>query len=560
MSRTVWLVLLGLVAVAMASGLGSLGLVDYDEAVYAQVSWEMAERGDLIHPTLQGEGWYEKPPFVYWTQIAGYAVLGKNEWAVRILNVLGALLGAVFLAWTVGASFGERRAQWASLMFLTSAFTLGLSQLALTDMWLTTWLVLAVGSTLRAIHPWEQGGKVHKGWWALASVACGLAMLTKGAIGLLLPAGALFFYLVATKRLHFIRQAGLIAWGLALAVGIGFSWYLLLGITAEGGFAFMGELFMEHHVGRFLNPMQGHKGSLFFYVPIVLLGLVPWLPYVLGGMNTKLRSRLNPDAQRTLLLFGIFAGLTFVFFSVAATKLPNYVAPVFPALSLFGAVLLDDERKHAERNESPRTWLYKGQILALLVVAALAMCHVSLTEWAQTDPHRRALRELPGLAQPFDAGAGPYALGGLAMLIAGLVYWLWKQIQPRMVAVVLALGSAAILATCAHMVFPRYDRHFQAPLRYLATHAATSTGPDERILMLGIRHRPSMLFYGTRGTEYFSVKHPEKLKAALAESAPRVGIVRTREEVQLVDVATVQRLQSSGGWSLVRVSSLPDTK
>ena len=560
MSRTRWLSLLGVIAFVLVSGLGSLGLVDYDEAVYAQVSHEMATRGDGLHPTLQGEGWYEKPPFIYWTQMAGYAALGKSVWAVRVLNALAALLGASFLVWTLGPLFGSVRVRWASIMFLTCAFVLGLSQITLTDMWLTTWLVLALGSTCRAIRPWERTGRVHRGWWASASCACGLAMLTKGAIGLVLPAGALFFYLVATRQLRFVRHMGLIAWGMLLSLAIGFSWYLLLGLTADGGFTFMGELFMEHHVGRFVRPMQGHRGPFFFYGPILAIGLIPWLPYALSGMGRAPRARLDQDAKQALRLFGSFAAVTFLFFSAAATKLPNYVAPVFPALCLFAAALLDDEHERATTNRPLRGWLYVAHVVALLVVASLAFAHRPLLERAQAQPHRKALAELPGLAEPFDAGVGPYLLGGVALLAAALVFWQWRTRRPQGVATVLALAATAMLAVCTHVLLPRFDRHFQAPLRDVARNAAAVTEREERVLLLGVRHRPSVLFYGSRDTTYVSIKHPQKLLDTLTDAWPRIGIVRTHEIDTLERVVQTEVLGSRGGWSLVRVAPPDESK
>ena len=80
--------LIGCLGLAYFLCLGEPGLIDYDEACYAQVSREMLERGDLIAPTLHGEPFFEKPPFLYWTQIAGYSLLGVGELGARLFNVL----------------------------------------------------------------------------------------------------------------------------------------------------------------------------------------------------------------------------------------------------------------------------------------------------------------------------------------------------------------------------------------------------------------------------------------------------------------------------------------
>ncbi|HXZ85647.1 MAG TPA: glycosyltransferase family 39 protein, partial [Myxococcota bacterium] len=321
--------ILGAIGLVALLGLGAIGLVDYDEAAYGEVARAMLRSGDWLVPRLCGAEFFEKPPLLYWTAAAGMALLGVGPAGVRLGTTLAGLAAPLVLFGFARRPLGERAAFASALVLASSLEFAVLARIAFTDMLLSLWLVLCVGALHRAFEDQQRGTR----WFALACLASALAVLTKGAIGVLLPAAAGLAELALRRRLRDALRPSWLALGLAIVIGIGCSWYLALGLTRPDGFAFMRALFLEHHVGRFSQPMQGHGGSVLYYLPVLALGLFPWSPLVPLAL-ARLRLRDGDERARFLRLFALFSAITFAFFSAAATKLANYVAPALPGLAL----------------------------------------------------------------------------------------------------------------------------------------------------------------------------------------------------------------------------------
>ena len=205
-----------------------------------------------------------------------------------------------------GRSARARRS-FAALALATSLEFVALSRIAFTDMLLLLWLTVCIGALHRAFEaPGTSAAAVRHGWFALACVAAALAILTKGAIGVLFPGAVALAHLLLWGRLREMLRPGWIALALPLVLGVGFSWYLLLGFTQPGGFAFMRDLFLEHHVGRFSAPMQGHAGSPLYYLPVLAVGLLPVEPLPAArdrarGLARARRARALPAPVRAVL-------------------------------------------------------------------------------------------------------------------------------------------------------------------------------------------------------------------------------------------------------------------
>src|SRR5262245_55781632 len=306
--RVAWLALIGIVPLF---GLGALGLVDYDESAYGDVARTMLATGDWLAPVLCGEPFFEKPPLLYWSAALGMKLLGIGPPGVRLATALAGLAAPLALFGFARRPLGDGAAFAAAFALATSLEFAALARLAYTDMLLLLWLTVCVGALHRAFEAPERG----LGWLALASFAAALAVLTKGAIGFLLPGAAALVELTLRGQLRDALRPSWIAVAVALVVGVGFSWYLALGLTRPGGFAFMRDLFLEHHVGRFTAPMQGHGGSVLYYVPVLVVGFFPWSAFApLACARAGLRE--GSERGRLLRLFALFSAITFVFFSV----------------------------------------------------------------------------------------------------------------------------------------------------------------------------------------------------------------------------------------------------
>jgi len=527
-------------------GLGSFGLVDYDEAAYAEVARAMLATGDWLVPHLCGDVWFEKPPFLYWGAALGMKLLGVGPAGVRLFTALAALVTPLALFGFSRRALGDRAAFAGALVLATSLEFAVLARLALTDMLLILWLVVCLG----ALHRAFESQKRSLAWMALACAAAGLAVLTKGAIGFLFPGIVAVLELGFRARLREVVRPSWVALAIVLTCGIGFSWYLALGLTQPGGFGFMQSLFLEHHVGRFSEPMQGHGGGPFYYLPVLLVGLFPWSLF-LPVAFARAGFRGDGERARLLRLFALASGVTILFFSVAATKLASYVAPALPGIALPIGALLVSDWDPADR------LLRWSRRVTLGLVALLAAGCAALPVAVANLPRflgEKAARH-PALVNALDVGPGG-ALAAAALLLAGAsAWWAWRSARGERALVSLACGALAFYTILSHAVLPRLDAHVGAPLRRIAARAAELTPPEQRVLMLGLRHRPSVCFYGERETRFTSESGGKWAEAEVFRGPLHgpIGITGEKQLRRFPHSHRLEILERDGGYVLFRI-------
>jgi 4-amino-4-deoxy-L-arabinose transferase-like glycosyltransferase len=524
-------------------GLGSIGLVDYDEAAYAEVARAMLATGDWIAPKLCGHLWFEKPPLLYWAEASGMKLLGVGPAGARLGSALAGAFAALALFGFARRALGERAAFAGALVLAASLEFAVLARLALTDMLLLLWLVVCLGALHRAFEARERS----EGWFALACLAAALAVLTKGAIGFLFPGAAALLELGFRGRLRDALRPSWIALGVTIVAGVGFSWYLALGLTQPGGFGFMRSLFLEHHVGRFSRPMQGHGGSVFYYVPVILVGLFPWSAFLpLALARAKLRG--GDEDARFLRLFALLSAFTLLFFTIAATKLASYVAPALPGLALPIGALLARPHDPADRAFRGSRWVTLAFVAALAAAGALLP-----VVWSRLPSllGEKAARH-PALASSLDLGPGSALAAGALVAGAALALFAWRAQRAERALVSLACAALVFYTLEFQTVLPRIDAQVGAPLRRIAVRAAALTEPGDRVLMLGLRHRPSVCFYGERATHYTSESGGQWAEAEVFGHPGRIGISGEPQLARFPQAARLQVLERDGGYVLFR--------
>ena len=353
-------------AVLFLVRLGTPGLIDYDEAAYAQAAHEMLLRGDWLSPSLNGEPFFEKPPLLYWGQIVGYQAFGVGAFGARLGNALAALATLAALYGFSRRPLGERVAWLGALVLGSCLAFVSLARVALTDVWLLLCMTLAIGCFHRAVEAANDERRSGSRWFVGFCACAGLAMLAKGAIGVLLPAAAALLQLASLRRLALLLRPAWWLPGAAALLGIGLSWYLLLGATRPDGFHFMTELFLEHHVARFASAKEGHRGPLLYYLPVLAIALVPWSAFVPIALARPIDAA--SERGRWLRLLGLLSAVTLLFFSAAATKLPHYAVPALPGLAL----LIADRLAGASAPPARRAlaWSVAATVALLVTLAA----------------------------------------------------------------------------------------------------------------------------------------------------------------------------------------------
>ena len=319
------LLLAVLVAVSFFANLGGAPLFDEDEGAYAEVTREMLASGDFITPRLNGQVFFHKPPLIYWVQAASTAVLGFNEAALRLPSAL-ASLAWVLVLFRFARRYAGQSTAWYAAVFLVSGLQSGLiAKAAIADALLNLFVTL---TCFEIFHFFRCGRRRHI-FGAYGFMALGV--LAKGPIAVVIPLVASGGFFLWEKRFKDWLKAVFHPGGWLLFLSVAVPWYAAL--YRIHGEAFIQEIFFTQNVDRFRVAFEGHGGSLLYYVPVVILGMMPHTAYLLRVMG-GLRRMLRRDVNRFGLIWFVFV---FVFFSVAGTKLHHYVVYGYPPLFLFMA-------------------------------------------------------------------------------------------------------------------------------------------------------------------------------------------------------------------------------
>jgi len=305
--------------------LGAAALVDPDEPYYAVPALEMLKSGTWWVPVFRSQAWFDKPVFFYWMILAAFKTFGVSEWAARVGSAIAGLGGAIALATLAPRGWRRRGAHvLAAVVLATSLEYAFLSRSAVTDMTLTLFLTLG----FLAVAAFLESGRLAAA--AAAGAAFGLATLTKGPVGVILPVVALAGYGLATRRRELLSPKAL-ATAAAGFAATALPWYAYM-VAAHRDLVvqvFLG----EENLGRFVNPE--HRQFPLFYVTVLAAGLLPWSAALPAGLARAFRALLRGEerpGQPPGVVFALFwfAGVVGVF-SLSASKLLTYVLPAFPA-------------------------------------------------------------------------------------------------------------------------------------------------------------------------------------------------------------------------------------
>lgn len=322
-----------LVLVVLAAWFGSLelrGLFIPDEGRYAEIPREMLVSGDWITPRLNDLKYFEKPPLQYWLTAISYRLFGEDEWTARLPSALLGLFALLMVGYT-GYRLRDARSGVMAAGILGTSWGYFLAGQYLTlDMTLTACLAFVLCAFVLAQIADDRGGR--RAWMMVAWVAMALAVLAKGLVALVLPAGALLAYLalrrersVLAGRLH--PLAGATAFAL-----IAVPWFVLVQQRNPEFFHFF---FVYEHFQRFAEDSHHRGGAWWYYAPVLAAGLMPWTPaLVKEALDWYRRPRQQGRGFSPQLFCALWIAVVVLFFSISRSKLPAYVLPAFPAVAL----------------------------------------------------------------------------------------------------------------------------------------------------------------------------------------------------------------------------------
>jgi 4-amino-4-deoxy-L-arabinose transferase-like glycosyltransferase len=338
--------------------LSDFPLLDPDEGRSGAIAKEILVSGNWGTLKHNGMPYYDKPALYFSIVALGLMFLGINELAVRLPSALAAsLIVAIVYLWGT-ASEGWKRGLWGGLILSTSLFFLVLSRFGRVDMLFSLFLCAALFYFLwwqRSIH--MPHGKTQendpqdssKAWIWPFYVLIAFAVLTKGPVGVLLPLLIVSLAIALKKRWWVFREMRLL-WGLTLVVLVAGPWYFW---AAYHDPEYIRTFLWDHNILRFFTstPGIGRLQPVYYFVPILLAGFLPWSFFLPAVVHDLWERRGNEKREDRLFLL-VWVVTILIFFSLSRNKLGTYILPAFPPLAL----LTGDFIRQFMKGEETRLW------------------------------------------------------------------------------------------------------------------------------------------------------------------------------------------------------------
>lgn len=326
--RLLGIFLLVCVATLLLFDIGGRNISSPDEGRYIEIPREMVADHDYVLPRLNGVLYFEKPPLFYWLEASAIRTFGTSEWAMRLWPALFGIFGAVMTYGFTRRFYGRSAGVVAGFVLATSLLYYGLSRFVILDMLASVTMAASLFAFLIAAEEEDEKKAV---WWARGGhIAAALAVLAKGLIGVVLPGLIGLVWIALIGRWSFAKRA-FIPSGIALFLLIAVPWHIF---AAMRNHDFLWFYFVHEHLMRFTTTVHSRSGPIYYFVPILLIGFLPWTGYIWHAMKDALptwKARSTRPVEAFLILW---IALIFAFFSISDSKLPTYILPIFPPLAV----------------------------------------------------------------------------------------------------------------------------------------------------------------------------------------------------------------------------------
>ena len=477
---------LAVAGVLFFAGLGHFPLFEPDEGRNAEVAREMVELDDWITPHYNGLTYLDKPALYFWMVAGSFKALGFSAMAARLPSALMAL-GTVILAWLWARRVGVGEVK-AALILASTPFMIAFSRIVIFD----TTLTFLVSLSLLGFWSLERSEFQKVRFSLLFFGSMGLAAITKGPVGFLLPLLTVIAYLGLSGRW---RDLGRLRWGPGLLafLATALPWFLAASWQNPD---FPRYAFLDESLLRFTTGSARRTGPLYYYIPVFLFGFLPWSLFLLTGYAGRWREwrRFRDSENQPLFFVACWAAVVLVFFTISRSKLPGYILPAFTPLSLLAARLWD-KWPGAEGGALPPRWLTRG-FWALLGLGLL----ISLASWGfQLGTFHERLMEKVGPNVAAELGPTLFTWG---MMLAGIGilgrHAGWRRHAPQVTLALLVLAVPLLIL-----------RGYRPVRAHLASQSSAELA--EKILSSEMAESPLYAYFCYRPSLGFYLRRPVNL-------------------------------------------------
>jgi 4-amino-4-deoxy-L-arabinose transferase-like glycosyltransferase len=496
-------------------GIWALPLSDPDAGMYADIGTRMAASGDWVTPRFNGLRYLEKPPLLYWLIALTYRLTGTSEWGAHLWPAIAGVAGVAMTYMLGREMFGAGVGLLSGVVLATSIGYFAFAKVVSTDLLFVAFLSLA----LLAFWRWYRSRA--GGWRLLLYGSMGLAVMTKGVIGLLLPGLIIASFLALTRDLRTVKRLGL-WWGIPLVMAVALPWHLGVALLHEDFFGFY---VIDNHVLRFL----GQRAFVEDDVPLSFLGFlaatlmlfVPWSLCLPAALRDSARTcrEATPEGNSLVYLL-LWGGLIVFFFALSPLKLEHYGLPAFPALAVLVGKYWGDRLQAVQK---PSVWLLTPLIALTLPSFVLATRAVALDSFVEamfsTDVYSRMVQaQGQSYAMPLVDELVPLFQGGGVVLFCGAVATLVFAVRGHDR---LALGCFAVMAVILLGLVGKMQvlASEYRSVKPLVARIQGRLGPTDLVIHEGpLENSAGLTFYtgrqihvvdGRRGDLHFGSRFPE---------------------------------------------------
>ena len=358
------------------AGLNAAYLVDWDENVYSEASKQMIQRGDYLNIYVNGDLFHEKPPFFLWLQVLTYKIFGINEFAARLPSAIFGFFSVLLCIFAGRYFYSLRLGMLWGLIYITSLLPAVLTKSATLEVTLNFWIALAIVCLFICDEQNSKTSRIKKSknyflFLSLASISMGLAVLTKGIVGGVIPVFVFICYKILQRHpkiplLDFFYSS-------VLSVLVAASWFLVNFLVS--GVEYLTQS-IEFQKRLLFQSAQGHSGPFYYHFIALFFGLFPWTPFLFSCVKKKFAwnlfaSQNCPKVQKNFFLLCIcWVVFVLIVFSFVKNKLPHYSASLYFPLALLTAFALN---KQLQEN------IFSKRILFFFLGFCLAMGGIFLS-------------------------------------------------------------------------------------------------------------------------------------------------------------------------------------
>ena len=454
--------------------LGSFTLFDVDEAVFSEATKEMVHNDNWLTPTYNGENRYDKPILFYWLMALSYKTFGINEFGARFPSAMAGGLLCIMVYFFMRSAGDDQRAFYAVISLLLSLYFVAYSHAAVTDMTLSLFITFSILSFYLSLKDGPRKDLFLYNFYIFSS----LAFLTKGLIGIVFPFGIVMIYMFMTERLSGIKRI-FSPIGTILFLIVSAPWYLAE--FSVNGQEFIDQFFIKHHFMRYTGVISGHEGPFYFYIPALLIGLMPWVIFLPSGILNVIKifrgERLSSGGVKGTvtvkhspeLLALIWLSFILLFFSFSTTKLPNYILPAVPAAAILIASGMSSQSLRWTRYTSGLI-----SFVSLLLGIAFLISGRYLEKIGITDTQ--------------------WTFAASAIMFGGVGLNFYAAVRKKGFYEYGALLMMSFLVVVSLKVLPVASQYLQGALYKFSIYARDNLANDKKLVVYKI-NKPSIVFY-----------------------------------------------------------------